>query len=173
MSSLRGRELHNHQDRLYHTPSGAPTRLALHPLSSLTPGNNPGTAILGKVVFSLTTEEKHRGPAGRGGHVCGRDGLQHGGELGGADRRHHRHPKANLHPPQCGAQGQDLCLRWYPCGQPSAAAGEREEPESSQPGRASTCPPTLCRVRETPTHGQPSSLLLSAGTRRAGTVVQQ
>ncbi|XP_032872576.1 tetratricopeptide repeat protein 5-like isoform X2 [Amblyraja radiata] len=58
MSSLRGRELHNHQDRLYHTPSGAPTRLALHPLSSLTPGNNPGTAILGKVVFSLTTEEK-------------------------------------------------------------------------------------------------------------------
>ncbi|XP_055522065.1 tetratricopeptide repeat protein 5 [Leucoraja erinacea] len=58
MSSLRGRELHNHQDRLYNAPSGPPTRLALHPLSSLTPGNNPGTAVLGKVVFSLTTEEK-------------------------------------------------------------------------------------------------------------------
>ncbi|XP_072885543.1 tetratricopeptide repeat protein 5 [Hemitrygon akajei] len=58
VSSLVNRELPQHQGRSYSSPSGQPLSLSLRPLSALRPGPNPGLVVLGKVVFSLTTDDK-------------------------------------------------------------------------------------------------------------------
>ncbi|XP_072126116.1 tetratricopeptide repeat protein 5 isoform X2 [Mobula birostris] len=58
VSRLVNRELSQHQGRSYSSPSGQPLSLSLRPLSALRPGPNPGLVVLGKVVFSLTTDDK-------------------------------------------------------------------------------------------------------------------
>ncbi|XP_069796975.1 tetratricopeptide repeat protein 5 isoform X2 [Narcine bancroftii] len=58
VSVLLTRELGPHQHRLYRSPGSQPTALSLQPLSALVPGINRGLVVLGKVVFSLTTDEK-------------------------------------------------------------------------------------------------------------------
>lgn len=45
-------------DGRYQSASGQKVTLELKPLSVLQPGVNSGAVVLGKVVFSLTTEEK-------------------------------------------------------------------------------------------------------------------
>ncbi|KAK2498920.1 hypothetical protein MC885_003948 [Smutsia gigantea] len=45
-------------DGRYQSASGRKATLSLKPLSALQPGVNSGAVVLGKVVFSLTTEEK-------------------------------------------------------------------------------------------------------------------
>uniref|UniRef100_UPI00398F1614 tetratricopeptide repeat protein 5 n=1 Tax=Pristiophorus japonicus TaxID=55135 RepID=UPI00398F1614 len=58
MSSIQNKDLSLYKDRTYTTVSGQQVSLALKPLSTLLPGANMGTVVLGKVVFSLTDEEK-------------------------------------------------------------------------------------------------------------------
>ncbi|XP_078060924.1 tetratricopeptide repeat protein 5 [Mustelus asterias] len=58
MSSIQNKELRLYKDRCYATSKGQHTSLSLKTLRSLNPGPNTGTVVLGKVVFSLTDEEK-------------------------------------------------------------------------------------------------------------------
>ncbi|XP_030740761.1 tetratricopeptide repeat protein 5 [Echinops telfairi] len=58
LGSLRPAHLGPCGDGRYQSASGQKMRLELKPLSALQPGVNGGVVVLGKVVFSLTTEEK-------------------------------------------------------------------------------------------------------------------
>ncbi|XP_003280932.1 tetratricopeptide repeat protein 5 [Nomascus leucogenys] len=58
LGSLRPAHLGPCGDGHYQSASGQKVTLELKPLSTLQPGVNSGAVILGKVVFSLTTEEK-------------------------------------------------------------------------------------------------------------------
>uniref|UniRef100_A0A2K6U296 Tetratricopeptide repeat domain 5 n=1 Tax=Saimiri boliviensis boliviensis TaxID=39432 RepID=A0A2K6U296_SAIBB len=58
LGSLRPVHLGPCSDGHYQSASGQKVTLELKPLSTLQPGVNSGAVILGKVVFSLTTEEK-------------------------------------------------------------------------------------------------------------------
>uniref|UniRef100_A0A2D4Q1Z5 Tetratricopeptide repeat protein 5 OB fold domain-containing protein n=2 Tax=Micrurus surinamensis TaxID=129470 RepID=A0A2D4Q1Z5_MICSU len=58
LGSLRSFHLGPYGDGHYQGPSGQKVELQRRPLSALQPGVNTGTVILGKVLFSLTTEEK-------------------------------------------------------------------------------------------------------------------
>uniref|UniRef100_A0A8C6RZE9 Tetratricopeptide repeat domain 5 n=1 Tax=Nannospalax galili TaxID=1026970 RepID=A0A8C6RZE9_NANGA len=58
LGSLRPVHLGPCGDGRYQSASGQKVNLELKPLSTLQPGVNSGTVVLGKVVFSLTTEEK-------------------------------------------------------------------------------------------------------------------
>ncbi|GAB1298823.1 Tetratricopeptide repeat protein 5 [Apodemus speciosus] len=58
LGSLRPAHLGPCGDGRYQSASGQKVTLELKPLSTLQPGVNSGTVVLGKVVFSLTTEEK-------------------------------------------------------------------------------------------------------------------
>ena len=58
LGSLRPAHLGPCGDGRYQSASGQKMTLELKPLSTLQPGVNSGTVVLGKVVFSLTTEEK-------------------------------------------------------------------------------------------------------------------
>ncbi|XP_067833118.1 tetratricopeptide repeat protein 5 isoform X2 [Heptranchias perlo] len=58
MASLQNKDLSMYKGRTYTTASGQNISLDLKPLSTLLPGANTGTVVLGKVVFSLTDEEK-------------------------------------------------------------------------------------------------------------------
>ena len=58
LGSLRPAHVGPYRDGHYQSASGQKVTLALRPLSALQPGVNSGAVVLGKVVFSLTTEEK-------------------------------------------------------------------------------------------------------------------
>nr|KAF6488199.1 tetratricopeptide repeat domain 5 [Rousettus aegyptiacus] len=58
LGSLRPAHLGPCGDGHYQSASGQKVTLELKPLSVLQPGVNSGAVVLGKVVFSLTTEEK-------------------------------------------------------------------------------------------------------------------
>lgn len=58
LGSLRPAHLGPCGDGRYQSASGQKVALEQKPLSALRPGVNSGTVVLGKVVFSLTTEEK-------------------------------------------------------------------------------------------------------------------
>ncbi|XP_002929563.1 tetratricopeptide repeat protein 5 isoform X1 [Ailuropoda melanoleuca] len=58
LGSLRPAHLGPCGDGHYQSASGQKLTLELRPLSALQPGVNSGAVVLGKVVFSLTTEEK-------------------------------------------------------------------------------------------------------------------
>ncbi|XP_039080054.1 tetratricopeptide repeat protein 5 isoform X3 [Hyaena hyaena] len=58
LGSLRSAHLGPCGDGRYQSASGQKLTLELKPLSALQPGVNSGAVVLGKVVFSLTTEEK-------------------------------------------------------------------------------------------------------------------
>ncbi|XP_004694753.1 PREDICTED: tetratricopeptide repeat protein 5 [Condylura cristata] len=58
LGSLRSAHLGPCADGRYQSASGQKVTLELKPLSTLQPGVNSGAVVLGKVVFSLTTEEK-------------------------------------------------------------------------------------------------------------------
>ncbi|KAM9645835.1 tetratricopeptide repeat protein 5 isoform 3-T4 [Trichechus inunguis] len=58
LGSLRPAHLGPCGDGRYQSASGQKVTLELKPLSVLQPGVNSGAVVLGKVVFSLTTEEK-------------------------------------------------------------------------------------------------------------------
>ncbi|XP_046931327.1 tetratricopeptide repeat protein 5 isoform X2 [Lynx rufus] len=58
LGSLRPTHLGPCGDGRYQSASGQKLTLELKPLSALQPGVNSGAVVLGKVVFSLTTEEK-------------------------------------------------------------------------------------------------------------------
>ncbi|XP_040476637.1 tetratricopeptide repeat protein 5 isoform X1 [Ursus maritimus] len=58
LGSLRPAHLGPCGDGRYQSASGQKLTLELRPLSALQPGVNSGAVVLGKVVFSLTTEEK-------------------------------------------------------------------------------------------------------------------
>ncbi|XP_008591252.1 PREDICTED: tetratricopeptide repeat protein 5 [Galeopterus variegatus] len=58
LGSLRPAHLGPCGDGHYQSASGQKVTLELKPLSALQPGVNSGAVVLGKVVFSLTTEEK-------------------------------------------------------------------------------------------------------------------
>ncbi|XP_029808344.1 tetratricopeptide repeat protein 5 [Suricata suricatta] len=58
LGSLRPAHLGPCGDGRYQSASGQTLTLELRPLSALQPGVNSGAVVLGKVVFSLTTEEK-------------------------------------------------------------------------------------------------------------------
>lgn len=58
LGSLRPAHLGPCGDGRYQSASGQKLTLELKPLSALQPGVNSGAVVLGKVVFSLTTEEK-------------------------------------------------------------------------------------------------------------------
>ncbi|KAF5925617.1 hypothetical protein HPG69_002064 [Diceros bicornis minor] len=58
LGSLRPAHLGPCGDGRYQSASGQKVSLELKPLSALRPGVNSGAVVLGKVVFSLTTEEK-------------------------------------------------------------------------------------------------------------------
>ncbi|XP_060031395.1 tetratricopeptide repeat protein 5 [Erinaceus europaeus] len=58
LGSLRSAQLGPCGDGRYQSASGQKVTLELKPLSTLQPGVNSGAVLLGKVVFSLTTEEK-------------------------------------------------------------------------------------------------------------------
>ncbi|XP_051832939.1 tetratricopeptide repeat protein 5 isoform X2 [Antechinus flavipes] len=58
LGSLRPTQLGPCGDGRYQAASGQKMALELKPLSTLQPGINSGTVVLGKVLFSLTTEEK-------------------------------------------------------------------------------------------------------------------
>ncbi|KAG8509746.1 Tetratricopeptide repeat protein 5, partial [Galemys pyrenaicus] len=58
LGSLRSAHLGPCGDGRYQSASGQKMTLELKPLSTLQPGINSGAVVLGKVVFSLTTEEK-------------------------------------------------------------------------------------------------------------------
>ncbi|XP_034849912.1 tetratricopeptide repeat protein 5 isoform X1 [Mirounga leonina] len=58
LGSLRPAHLGPCGDGHYQSASGQKLTLELKPLSALQPGVNSGAVVLGKVVFSLTTEEK-------------------------------------------------------------------------------------------------------------------
>ncbi|XP_005412100.1 PREDICTED: tetratricopeptide repeat protein 5 isoform X2 [Chinchilla lanigera] len=58
LGSLRPAHLGPYGDGHYQSASGQKVTLQLKPLSTLQPGVNSGAVVLGKVVFSLTTEEK-------------------------------------------------------------------------------------------------------------------
>ncbi|XP_044086819.1 tetratricopeptide repeat protein 5 isoform X1 [Neovison vison] len=58
LGSLRPAHLGPCGDGRYQSASGQKLTLELKPLSALQPGMNSGAVVLGKVVFSLTTEEK-------------------------------------------------------------------------------------------------------------------
>lgn len=58
LGSLRPAHLGPCGDGRYQSATGQKVTLQLKPLSTLQPGVNSGTVVLGKVVFSLTTEEK-------------------------------------------------------------------------------------------------------------------
>ncbi|XP_038630749.1 tetratricopeptide repeat protein 5 [Scyliorhinus canicula] len=58
MSSIQNKEQRLYKEWRYPTASGQHTALTMKPLRSLNPGTNTGTVVLGKVVFSLTDEEK-------------------------------------------------------------------------------------------------------------------
>lgn len=58
LGSLRPAHLGPCADGRYQSASGQKLSLELKPLSALQPGVNSGAVVLGKVVFSLTTEEK-------------------------------------------------------------------------------------------------------------------
>ncbi|XP_059561802.1 tetratricopeptide repeat protein 5 [Myotis daubentonii] len=58
LGSLRPAHLGPCGDGRYQSASGQKVTLELKPLSALQPGVNSGAVVLGKVVFSLTTEEK-------------------------------------------------------------------------------------------------------------------
>ncbi|XP_054421163.1 tetratricopeptide repeat protein 5 [Pteronotus mesoamericanus] len=58
LGSLRPAHLGPCSDGRYQSASGQKVTLELKPLSALQPGVNSGAVVLGKVVFSLTTEEK-------------------------------------------------------------------------------------------------------------------
>ncbi|KAM8780400.1 tetratricopeptide repeat protein 5 isoform 2-T2 [Rhynchonycteris naso] len=58
LGSLRPAHLGPCGDGRYQSASGQKVTLELKPLSALRPGVNSGAVVLGKVVFSLTTEEK-------------------------------------------------------------------------------------------------------------------
>ncbi|OBS59751.1 hypothetical protein A6R68_09133, partial [Neotoma lepida] len=58
LGNLRPAQLGPCGDGRYQSASGQKVTLELKPLSALQPGVNSGAVVLGKVVFSLTTEEK-------------------------------------------------------------------------------------------------------------------
>ncbi|XP_028360078.1 tetratricopeptide repeat protein 5 isoform X1 [Phyllostomus discolor] len=58
LGNLRPAHLGPCGDGRYQSASGQKVTLELKPLSTLQPGVNSGAVVLGKVVFSLTTEEK-------------------------------------------------------------------------------------------------------------------
>nr|XP_004670214.1 tetratricopeptide repeat protein 5 isoform X1 [Jaculus jaculus] len=58
LGSLRPAQLGPCGDGRYLSASGQKVTLELKPLSALQPGVNSGAVVMGKVVFSLTTEEK-------------------------------------------------------------------------------------------------------------------
>nr|XP_014699992.2 tetratricopeptide repeat protein 5 [Equus asinus] len=58
LGSLRPAHLGPCGDGRYQSASGQKVSLELRPLSALQPGVNSGAVVLGKVLFSLTTEEK-------------------------------------------------------------------------------------------------------------------
>ncbi|XP_059499921.1 tetratricopeptide repeat protein 5, partial [Stegostoma tigrinum] len=58
MASLQNKELPTYKDRTYTSASGKEVSLTLKPLRGLNPGANTGSVVVGKVVFSLTDEEK-------------------------------------------------------------------------------------------------------------------
>ncbi|KAH0626293.1 hypothetical protein JD844_001203 [Phrynosoma platyrhinos] len=58
VGNLRPSQLGPCGDGHYQGPSGQKVELEQRPLSALRPGVNSGTVVLGKVLFSLTTEEK-------------------------------------------------------------------------------------------------------------------
>lgn len=58
LGSLRLAHLGPCGDGRYQSASGQKVTLERKPLSALQPGVNSGAVVLGKVVFSLTTEEK-------------------------------------------------------------------------------------------------------------------
>ncbi|XP_036736519.2 tetratricopeptide repeat protein 5 isoform X1 [Manis pentadactyla] len=58
LGSLRPAHVGPYSDGRYQSASGQKVTLVLRPLSALQPGVNSGAVVLGKVVFSLTTEEK-------------------------------------------------------------------------------------------------------------------
>ncbi|KAM5339917.1 tetratricopeptide repeat protein 5 isoform 2-T2 [Glossophaga mutica] len=58
LGNLRPAHLGPCGDGRYQSASGQKVTLELKPLSALQPGVNSGAVVLGKVVFSLTTEEK-------------------------------------------------------------------------------------------------------------------
>ncbi|XP_048649795.1 tetratricopeptide repeat protein 5 isoform X4 [Marmota marmota marmota] len=58
LGNLRPAHLGPCGDGRYQSASGQKVTLQLKPLSELKPGVNSGAVVLGKVVFSLTTEEK-------------------------------------------------------------------------------------------------------------------
>ncbi|XP_060111564.1 LOW QUALITY PROTEIN: tetratricopeptide repeat protein 5-like [Heteronotia binoei] len=58
LGSLRPSQLGPCGDGRYQGPSGQKVELKQRPLNTLRAGVNPGTVVLGKVLFSLTTEEK-------------------------------------------------------------------------------------------------------------------
>ncbi|XP_045678840.1 tetratricopeptide repeat protein 5 isoform X1 [Phyllostomus hastatus] len=58
LGNLRPAHLGPCGDGCYQSASGQKVTLELKPLSTLQPGVNSGAVVLGKVVFSLTTEEK-------------------------------------------------------------------------------------------------------------------
>ncbi|XP_053518816.1 LOW QUALITY PROTEIN: tetratricopeptide repeat protein 5-like [Artibeus jamaicensis] len=58
LGNLRPAHLGPCGDGHYQSASGQKVTLELKPLSALQPGVNSGAVVLGKVVFSLTTEEK-------------------------------------------------------------------------------------------------------------------
>ncbi|XP_053217392.1 tetratricopeptide repeat protein 5 [Podarcis raffonei] len=58
LGSLRTSQLGPCGDGRYQGPSGQKVQLEQRPLGTLRPGVNSGVVVLGKVLFSLTTEEK-------------------------------------------------------------------------------------------------------------------
>ncbi|XP_019368762.1 PREDICTED: tetratricopeptide repeat protein 5 [Gavialis gangeticus] len=58
LGSLRPSQLGPFGDGRYQTSAGQKVTLQHQPLSALQPGVNTGTVVLGRVLFSLTTEEK-------------------------------------------------------------------------------------------------------------------
>ncbi|XP_007647984.1 tetratricopeptide repeat protein 5 isoform X3 [Cricetulus griseus] len=81
LGSLRPAHLGPCGDGRYQSASGQKVTLERKPLSTLQPGVNSGTVVLGKVVFSLTSEEKV--PLFRWSLLCS-DGVQCSAELGRA-----------------------------------------------------------------------------------------
>lgn len=58
LGSLRPSQLGPCGDGRYQGPSGQKVELKQRALSALQPGVNAGAMVLGKVLFSITTEEK-------------------------------------------------------------------------------------------------------------------
>lgn len=137
LGSLRPAHLGPCGDGRYQSASGKKVTLQLKPLSAMQPGVNSGAVVLGKVVFSLTTEEKVPFTFG----LVNSDGpcyavmvynmVQSWGVLTGDSVAI---PEPNLHLHQIQHKGKDYSFSSIPVETLPSAGGEWEASGFQQPG---------------------------------------